>query len=271
MAVYVGENSKFFEQSIESMLAQTVPANEFVLVCDGPLTVELDAVIARYEESHSRILNVVRLDSNVGLAAALNIGLQHCTNDLVARMDSDDIANPIRMKQQLDAMGDADIIGCAVAEFMSKPGDLKSIRQLPTSHEEIICFARRRNPFNHPSVLYKKSIVQQVGGYEDFPLCEDYQLWVKMFIHGCKAVNIPESLINMRVGSGLYRRRGGFKYFKTMYSFRRWMRQVGFSGLMDFWICVTGHLVSCFIPSIVRRWVYSCFFRMRGPDKNQTG
>ena len=261
MSVYAGENSEFLSQSIESMIKQTVPSNNFVLVCDGSLTNELDLVVARYESENPDVFHVVRLEKNVGLAMALNAGLKHCENEYVARMDSDDIASPNRMQKQLDAINDADILGCYVSEFTTKPGDSQTVRVVPTNQEDIKAFARRRNPFNHPSVLYKKSSVLQAGGYEKFPLCEDYHLWIKMLLNGCTAVNISEPLVYMRVGSGMHKRRGGWAYFKSMLNFRRWMRQAGFSSLSDFWFCAAGHFVSCLIPKSMRKWMYNKFLR----------
>jgi len=263
MSVYAGENSEFLSRSIESMMKQTVPSNDFVLVCDGPLTAELDAVVARYEYENPNVFRAVRLGQNVGLAMALNAGLAYCANEYIARMDSDDIANSDRMLKQLEMMRDADILGCYVSEFTAEPDDSQAFRIVPIKHEDIKLFARRRNPFNHPSVLYKKSAVLRAGGYEKFPLCEDYHLWIKMLLSGCIAVNISEPLVYMRVGSGMHKRRGGWAYFKSMLNFRRWMRQVGFSSLADYWFCVAGHFVSCLIPKSTRKWMYNRFLRTR--------
>ena len=255
MSVYAGENSEFFKSSIESMLAQTVPTDDFILVCDGPLTPALDKVIAEFEE-----LKVMRLPQNQGLAEALNIGLRHCKYELVARMDSDDISLPHRIEQQLKL--NKDIVGSAIQEFISKPGDASTLRSLPTDQTNILRFAKRRNPFNHPSVLYRKSAVLKAGGYENYPLCEDYQLWVKMLMAGNSAANIPEPLVYMRVGSGLYKRRGGISYFKIMLKFRRWMYGIGFSGPIDFCYCLLVHAVSCFAPDSLRRFIYTKLLRV---------
>lgn len=270
MSVYAGEEGEFFAQSIASILAQTLPPAEFVIVCDGPLTPQLNDVIATHESSE--IFRIIRIEKNVGLAEALQTGLAHCQNEYIARMDSDDISAPKRIERQLALLerDGLDIVGCTVEEFFETPGDLQTLRKVPETLHKIRKFARRRNPFNHPSIVYKKSTVFAAGGYEKFPLCEDYHLWVKMLRRGATAANIPEPLVFMRTGSGMYNRRGGWKYFKTMLRFRRWLRQIGFSGNLDFLYCMAGHLVSCFAPNFLRRWMYIGFFRTQNSNDNST-
>lgn len=261
MSVYAGEKAAFFERSMRSIFLQTMPANEFVLVCDGPLTAELEHVIDKYTLDYASALKIVRLPKNYGLATALNYGLTYCSYDIIARMDSDDIATPNRFKFQLKAIENFDIVGCIVKEFNKKIGDGNSLRVTPKHQKDILKFARRRNPFNHPSVMFRKKIVQDVGGYEHFPLCEDYQLWVKILMNGAKAYNIQKALVHMRTGDGLYRRRGGYAYFKDMIKFRIWMRKIGFSSMLDFIYSITGHALSCFMPITVRKFIYKVYFR----------
>ena len=263
MSTYAGENPDFLRQGMASIFAQTLPTNDFVLVCDGSLTLPLDKVVNYFARENASTLRVVRIPENLGLAAALNVGLSHCANEIVARMDSDDIAHPERMERQLSAMDGVDVLGSAVLEFSQQPEDAKTMRRTPPDQHSIINFARRRNPFNHPSVMYRKSAVMEVGGYEQFPLCEDYQLWVKMLMGGFVAKNLSEPLLYMRVGNGMHKRRGGIRYFKTMINFRRWMKSVGFSGNLDFCSSVISHGISCFVPNLLRKNLYGNLLRER--------
>ncbi|MDR1001435.1 MAG: glycosyltransferase [Clostridiales bacterium] len=249
MSVYAKEKPDFLRLAIESMLNQTVQTDDFVLVCDGPLTPELEAALGCY------ILNVVRLETNQGLPFALNFGLGNCKHDIVARMDSDDIAASNRCELQLALMSEYDIVGGMVEEFARTPGDLHRFRA--TAERDVSRFAKRRNPFNHPTVMFRKSKVQAVGGYENtYPLAEDYHLWVRMLMNGCKGYNIPETLVNMRIGNGLYNRRSGLDYFKMIMSLRKWMLKTGFSNWQDYCVCTIGHAASCLSPEKMRKWLY---------------
>ena len=265
MSVYFGEKSEFLHESLKSMLAQTVPTDDFILVCDGQLTSELDKVITHYESKYSDVFHVIRLIENLGLAEALNSGLPHCKHEWVARMDSDDISTPHRIERlmQLQKETDADIVGSSVYEFEENIGDTGITRSPPSDHESIIYFARRRNPFNHPSVMFKKSAVLNVGGYEKYPLFEDYHLWIKMLQAGYIAANAPEPLLHMRTGNGMHKRRGGMSYFRTMLRFRAWMKSTGYINSYDFAVCVLIHGLSCLLPNHIRRWLYNGFLRKR--------
>jgi len=253
------------------MLTQTTLPEQFVLVCDGELTPELNAVVAFYENEHPKLFSIVRLPTNQGLARALDVGLEHCHNEIVARMDSDDISLPIRCELQLKLMTqyNADILSGAIMEFETIPKDSTTIRKPPENHDKIIRFAKQRNPFNHPCVMFRKSAVLKVGGYHlqnanhNFPLLEDYCLWARMLMNGSRTHNAPEVLLYMRTGSGLYRRRGGLSYFLNMMRFKKYIRKIGLSTWLDFIGCIPAHLVSCFALDSLRRLIYSKFLRER--------
>ncbi|NBI77923.1 glycosyltransferase [Anaerotruncus colihominis] len=229
MATYCGENAAYLHRSIASILGQTVPADDFVLVCDGPLTPELDAEL-EYWETKTDILNLLRLPKSEGLGNALNKGLAVCKNELVARMDSDDISCPDRCQKQLRAfsMHNVEIISGIVEEFESIPGDCARWRSVPEQPEEIVRYARSRNPFNHPCVMFKKSAVESVGSYRTYMQYEDYDLWVRMFQSGMQGYNIQDTLLWMRIGNGFYRRRSGLDYFKNGFYFQRRLLRTGF-------------------------------------------
>ena len=252
MSVYNKERPEHLRASVGSILAQTVAADDFVLVCDGPLTPELDKVIAEFGDK----LNAIRLAENRGLAGALAEGINYCKHELVMRMDSDDLAVPERAEKQLSAMENVDICGGVAAEFTDDISDSSMRRTLPLLHDEIAKFARRRNPFNHPAVMFCKSVVEASGGYDgEFPLAEDYYLWVRMIKAGARCANLPDTLVYMRVGGGLYERRGGRKYYKDMKKFYRWLYQSGFSGYGDYLICKGAQLMGAMFPRFMRKFL----------------
>lgn len=231
MSVYYKENSEYLKQAIESIQAQTFPTDDFVLVCDGSLNQELDSVIKKKQQEMKNILNVVRLKKNAGLGNALNKGIQQCKNELVARMDSDDISYPDRCEKQLmvfNTYPEISVCSGIVEEFATNPKVVESRRVPPETQEEIREFAKVRNPFNHPCVMYKKPDVEAVGSYKDFYLLEDYYLWVRMIMAGYQGYNLQEPLLHMRAGTDMYMRRGGLKYAKTQEKLFRFMKNNGF-------------------------------------------
>lgn len=233
MSVYHKEKPEYLKQAIESIQAQTYPTDDFVLVCDGPLNSELDAVITTKQQEMNGVLKVYRLDKNEGLGNALNAGINHCKNELVARMDSDDVAYPNRCEKQIDVFNthpEVSICSGIVEEFTTDPEVVDARRALPETNAKIMEFAKKRNPFNHPCVMFKKSAVEAAGSYKDFYLLEDYYLWLRMLMAGYQGYNIQEPLLHMRAGSDMYMRRAGWKYAKTQAKLFKFMKDSGFIG-----------------------------------------
>ncbi len=256
MSVYCKEDPEYFRQAIASMLEQTYPSDDFVLVCDGPLTQALEEVICRYADS----LRVIRKPTNTGLADALNVGLSHCRYDLVARMDSDDISCPDRCQRQCQRFAqdpELMILGAAVLEFSQTPQQPYGKRETPSEYDAICAYSRKRSPFNHPAVMYRKQAVLAAGGYSsEYPFFEDYDLWVRMLRSGVKAANIDEPLVNMRMLENTYQRRGGSAYCKTMLRFHRGLVRSGWAGWGDFLTGAVPHAVACLLPAKLLKQIY---------------
>lgn len=225
MAVYGKEKPEFFRQSIESMLAQTLPFSDFVLVCDGALTHELNEVISWAQEEMGEKLQIIRLKENKGLGKALRTGVPRCRCSVIARMDSDDISRPDRCERQFRIIerDGYDLVSGTLQEFVREPGDMDRLRVLPRTSEEILQYAKKRNPFNHPCVMFRKESVLHAGSYQDFPGFEDYYLWVRMLRKGCKGYNVQEVILDMRTGNGMYDRRGGRDYLYWVLRFQRYL------------------------------------------------
>lgn len=270
MSVYYKENPEWFATSIDSMINQTVMPDEIVIVCDGPLTQELDDVLEKYTLKQPSLFQIIRLKENVGLGKALNIGVKCCKNDLIARMDTDDISLPERCQRQLKEFDeqDIDIVGTWVEEFSLKPGDQKTIRQVPQRQVQIMRYASSRSPFNHPTVMYKKDAVERAGGYQHFYLFEDYYLWARMLKSGAKGYNIPIPLVYMRAGEEMYGRRGGVRYAKSIFKFRLWLAKNKFGSWLHFIFVSVGHVLIAVIPSRLRKWFYEKFLRKGIRDEN---
>lgn len=264
MSVYHGEKAEYLRLSATSILAQTVPTNDFVLMCDGPLIEELDAVIHELLQKHSDVMRVIRLEENRGLGDALNVGLTLCTNELIARMDSDDIAPTNRCELQLlkfQEDPDLAIVGGAIDEFEETPFNVVSHKDMPLSHSDIVHYARIRNPFNHPTVMYRKSAVLEAGGYPRRMLHEDYALWSNMILSGAKVCNLPDTLCFMRVDGGLYNRRGGWSYLKMAINLRWHLYRSGLYTFWSFFFVSIGLTVICLLPLSARKAVYRLILR----------
>lgn len=267
MSVYHKERPEYLKQAIESIQVQSLSTNDFVLVCDGPLNDELDAVIQTKQLEMGENLIVVRLAKNGGLGNALNEGIKHCKNELVARMDSDDIAYPDRCEKQIavfNTHSEVSICSGIVEEFTTDPNTVDTKRVPPETNAEIIEFAKKRNPFNHPCVMYKKSAVKAVGSYQDFYLLEDYYLWLRMLMAGYQGYNIQEPLLHMRAGSDMYKRRAGWKYAKTQAKLFKFMKQQGFIGNGQYIKSCVIRSGSALAPNWLRKFMFERVLRDAG-------
>lgn len=264
MSVYHKEKPEYLKQAIESIQAQTLSTNDFVLVCDGQLNEPLDSVIAAKQQEMGESLHVVRLAKNGGLGNALNEGIEHCKNELVAWMDSDDIAYPDRCEKQIAVFNthpEVSICSGIVEEFTSDPYTIDAKRVPPETNAEIVEFAKKRNPFNHPCVMYKKSAVEAGGSYQDFYLLEDYYLWLRMLMAGYQGYNIQEPLLHMRAGSDMYLRRAGWKYAKTQAKLFKFMKQQGFIGEGQYIKSCVIRSGSALAPNWLRKFMFERVLR----------
>lgn len=270
MSVYGKENSVWFKKAAESMLKQTAPPDEFVLICDGPLTEELETAVEELDRSYPGMFQILRLKENVGLGEALRQGILLCRNELVARMDSDDIACPDRCRQQLELFQKIPELAFSsgtIAEFFDER-DLESsetaalrLRMLPQSHEEIVSYAKKRNPMNHMAVMLKKSAVLQAGNYQSAEGLEDYDLWSRMLQLGFRAGNLKETLVWARIGNGMEQRRGGVKYAGRMARFQTLLLKRGFLSLPQYIVNCCIRIPVSLLPGRIRAAVYGVCLR----------
>lgn len=263
MSLYFKERPDFLRLSLDSVFNQTVRADEVILVEDGPLTPQLDQVVADYSEQYPE-LQVVSLSKNGGLGLALREGLKHCHNELVARMDTDDVCKPDRFQKQvayMESHPEIDACGSWIDEFIDSTENVISQRKTAESPDAIAEFARRRNPLNHPSVMFRKSAVEKAGSYQHFPLFEDWYLWVRMIHDGSQLANIPESLLWFRTSPDTFKRRGGWCYAKDSARFQMALRDMGFISTSQ---ALKGALIRgsvYMLPNSVRALIYSKLLR----------
>lgn len=263
LSLYYKENPLFLLQSLKSIFTGTLLPSEVVLVKDGPLTEELERVVEEYSQLYPN-LKVIALPTNQGLGKALNEGLKHCSCELVARMDTDDIAKSNRFEEQIKIFQEhpeVDVVGAWIDEFEGDTSNITSVRKLPELHEDIMQFAKMRNPMNHPVVMFRKTAVLTAGGYLHFPLFEDYYLWVRMLMNGAKFYNIQESLLYFRFSPAMFKRRGGWKYAMDEFRFQRMMRNLHFITYAQFVKNVCIRFSTRIIPNSWRTFIYKKLLR----------
>lgn len=271
MAVYKNDNAKFLDESIDSMMQQTVKPYEFVIVLDGPITNELNQVITEYTKKYPKMFKIVKLDKNVGLGKALCEGIKHCKYELIARMDADDYSFPERISKELDYLRkypEIDLIGTQAIEFTNDVKNPLQYNNFPISHDEIVKYAHSRNPYSHPSVIFKKQAVINAGSYQDAYLCEDYDLWIRMIQNGSKCANLDEYLFAVRVSEDFFRRRGGFKYVKSINNLMKKNMKNGFFTKKDYVKNMVIRSCVYLMPNSLRSLIYTKFLRKEKQNEN---
>lgn len=265
MCVYGRDNARWFETAIESVLNQTLPPNEIVLVVDGPVPHDLNAVIFKLEENDT--FKVIRLETNQGHGIARKTGLDNCTNELVAIMDADDICTHNRFEKQIEAFHDypdSDIVGGMITEFIDTPDNVVGKRIVPLEDSEIKEYMQRRCPMNLVTVMFKKSSIEKVGGFIDWYCEEDYYLWLRMALANMKFRNVDDVLVNVRVGKEMYQRRGGVKYFKSEAKLQKYMLDNKIIGFPRYLISVTERLIlQVLMPNKMRSFIFQKLARSK--------
>lgn len=255
---YSGDDPSKLARALSSVWdRQTLRPTEIVLVVDGPVPSEHNHMISASRERIGAILEVVRLPENRGLALALNEGLAKCRCDLVARLDADDTALPERFARQLSFLEenpDVAVLGTWAEEVDEESGQT-TLRQVPDRHDDIVRFAKRRNPINHPSVMFRKDAVLAVGGYPSYRRWQDYALWVLMLEEGYKFANLPEVLVRMSGGEALMRRRG-LDYFSYEARVLWFQWRIGFLSTLQLASNMLIRFVARGAPVSIRKWLY---------------
>ena len=265
LSIYSKESSKNFKRAMESIYdEQELKPNEIVLVEDGPLTEELYFEIENQKKKLGEVLKIVKLKENRGLGVALEKGILECRNELVARMDTDDISMPTRFKEQIEYLKknkDIDVLGTYMSEFVGDEKNIICIKDAPLSNFGE--YIKYRDPLNHPTVIFKKSKVIKAGNYQEILLDEDSPLWRRMIVNGAKFANLPKSLLYFRITDETYRRRGGWKYIKAEYLLQKESLKLGIINKKEFIINIVLKSIIRLLPNYIRKIVYLKILRRK--------
>lgn len=259
MSLYAKEKPENLRECLDSLLAQTACPDEITVVKDGPLTYELESVLNEYASRDPELYHFISFSENRGLGLALAAGVPQCRNELIARMDTDDVCRKDRFEIQLKEFEkdpDLDICGSHIAEFEDDINRIVARRKVPLEDAEIKKYQKRRDGFNHVSVMFKKSAVLKAGNYQSCMLMEDTYLWVNMFLSGCKAKNIDDYLVYVRIGKDMFERRGGLSYYKKYRQGRKKVRATGYIGFFDYYCTLLVQLTVALMPNKLRGWIF---------------
>lgn len=259
MSLYLKEKPEYLNEALKSVINQTVKPNEIVIVYDGPITTELKSVVEQYVSNNPRLIKIIDNPENKGLGLALADGVPQCTYELIARMDTDDICRKDRFEKQLEEFVKdprLDICGSHILEFEEKEENIVARRRVPLVDKDIKEYQKRRDGFNHVSVMFKKKSVLAAGNYQSCLLMEDTLLWANMFMNGAKGKNIDDYLVYVRIGKDMYERRGGFDYYKKYKAGRRKVYETGYISWVDYKMTLIVQFIVAAIPNRVRGFVF---------------
>lgn len=263
MTVYTKDNPEYFALALDSMVHQTYPPDEIVIVKDGPVVTELQKVINDSISAGAPVVQV-QLPENKGLGLALNEGIKVIKNELIARMDSDDYSLPERCELQVRAFEnepDLDIIGCPVLEFAGTIDHIVGERKVPLTNKEIYAFAKKRDPFNHPTVMYRKSAVMKAGCYSDYRKNQDTDLWIKMLSGHAVCRNLAEPVFRFRFDEGTYKKRKSWINTKILIEIRYRAWRSGFNSFFEFVTVAAAQLGMFILPVGFQKAVYQKILR----------
>ena len=201
----------------------------------------------------------------MGHGEARRICFDNCTYDYIALMDADDISVSYRFEKQLQYLHnhpETSVVGGEITEFVNSdnPRDISNYagkRIVPLNDNDIKEYMKKRCPMNQVTVMFKKKDVNEVGGYIDWYCEEDYYLWIRLALADKVFGNISDNLVNVRVGSDMYRRRGGIEYYKSEKKLQSFMLNKKMIGFGRYLINVSlRFILQVLMPNSLRGWLF---------------
>lgn len=264
LPVYNGDNASFLKVAIESIIQQTMVPDEILLLIDGPVNKNIKQILDYYSKNYQEIISVIYFKENRGLGKTLNDGVLLSRNEIIARMDADDFSLPNRFEKQIAYFKNdktLTLVGGNIQEYSYDMEEKLNQRVVPSNIKDIRKFAKIRNPFNHMTVMFRKSDVLKVGNYNDISLFEDYYLWIKLLLAEKNVCNIPEILVDVRAGDELIVKRSGFKYLLKEIKFQNKLLECKYISLDRYIINIFIRGTSRLIPKVIIKRIYTMFLR----------
>ena len=258
VTVYHGTDRDDLQRALDSLRTQTRPADELVIVTDGPVDEGVREVVEKQDA------RVIWLPENVGAGPASQAGLATIDSEYTARLDSDDAAKPERFARQLEyleAHPEVGALGTAVEEFAHTPGDTGKVRALP---ENPHAYAKMNSPVNNPSVMLRTRAVKEVGGYKDVHFMEDYDLYARLIAGGWQLRNLPEALTDFQVTDAQFSRRTGREMLAAEATMQRNLVTYGLVSRPRAAFNLAARTAYRALPTGLLRRVYAALFHREG-------
>lgn len=269
MSVWANDDPIYFRSALKSAtLLQELKPAQLILVVDGPIGGELQTVVDEVQKGEFGPAKVHFLPQNSGLWVALEAGLALSDYDLIARADADDINLPHRFQIQIPFFISQNLalLGGQMRELQSSDSSFNAsgrIRKRPLSQQEITAYLANHSPFHHPTIVYSKAAIKAAGGYRDFPLMEDYDLWNRLISNGAKCANVEQVVVEYRVNEQLFNRRGGLKLFRSDLRMQRELLRHHHTTMPRAFRNIFGRALYRFAPNALRAWLYDTVIEKR--------
>ena len=264
MPIYEKEKEEYFEQAMKSIVNQTLKPDEVVIIEDGKITTSLECVIEKYKKEFPNLIKIIKVKEKSTLGKALAIGINNCKNEYVARMDADDICINTRFEEQAKILSkhpEIDILGGFIAEYDEKMEKQIGIRKVPIGIENIKKFTKWQCPFNHSTVILKKSTILKIGNYKDISI-EDYELWARMLVNKCNMENCDKILVKYRTSKDMYKRRSGKKRIKDITKIEKILLSYGIINKVEFIINICLRVIYVILPVKIKEMIYKIIHKL---------
>ncbi|PWD86181.1 glycosyltransferase [Ignatzschineria cameli] len=272
LSIYYKEDPTHFDEALTSIWDhQILKPNEIVLVKDGPLTPELDDVIKHWKQKLGDIFIVSALEKNEGTGRAKNHGLQLCNYEYIAIMDTDDISVSNRFQMQIEYLEkhpNIVVLGGQLQEFVGSLDNIISEKNVPLSHNDITSFSKNRSPFNHPTSIYKRKEITEIGGYKHHLFMEDYNLWIRVLSKGYQTANLPDILLYQRISNGMHGRRRGWQYIKSEWQMFKLKCSLKYQNRFNAFLLFLLKSSIRILPTSLLQKIYNTFLRKKIDSSN---
>ena len=261
MPIYEKEKKEYFEQAIKSIFIQTLKPDEVVIVEDGKITASLENTIEKYEKKYPKLIKRVKIKNKSNLGKALAIGVENCKNEYIARMDADDVCLETRFEEQtkiLENNPNLDLLGGYIDEYNEDMTEKISTRKVPIKLEDIKKSIKWQCPFNHSTIIFKKSTMLKVGNYKDIPM-EDYELWARMLANNCSMMNCDKVLVKYRTSTQMYKRRSGIKRIKDTYNIEKFLLSYKIISKTQFYFNIVIRSIYAILPVKIKKVIINTF------------
>lgn len=264
LSAYINCRKEYISQALHSVYySQTLKPKQIVLILDGPVKPDLYGFVFAFKQEVECEMIIHKIAKSKGSANALNVGIELCTSEYIAKMDSDDVCLPNRFKDQVDYLVNSpkvDVVGSWISEIDEKSNIIKKVVKYPETHEQCLAHFKCRSPLAHPSVMFRKSFFEKAGKYPtDVFYWDDVSMWHQGFINGCVFANVPKICLQFRRSSDFYKRRRNIKALIVLLKYRISSVNPDMNYGITGNFCALLYFMIQLLPSFVKKIMYNNF------------